>query len=1231
MAKIDKKVLKEQGVALGGHLQMARKRLLNFAVLMGKEGLVVEADPKKNPEMMRIQAKSNGGGAKGIKGQMRAEGKTIFLVVDEEPPGNFPKLIRQHFMQRGVPVKIVIELPGGATMSDGDDEDGAQPEATSGDDTPDDAPTGDDGDAPETPEEDKTGPVLAKAYGVVSKEMAEKLEHADETLRNALTAAEEGFKRAMESKEYEAAKAMLSQMKKAIAKIEPPSFFDTVVDAVKEKIEDVGEVIDEVKEKIVEVTDEIVEKAEDLAQVVGDAIGVLSENDKKQKEKLKDLDLPEAQQLKLVQLARTNPKSFEAAIAVMSQMDGKFGDLEPTPAGIAKAKEAVDTAKAEVEAANAELKTLRAAYDAAKLAVTTATAEASASDGLSKAARAELTAFQKSIPGDLTKLSTAEQANLITKMTTLKRAADAAKAKAEADVEKIKVANQSVSATTKAHNDHLPAIDAAKDKVKAEKEKATAAQAKKDMLDAVNMGALSPDAKKPMSDEDVAKVLGAFNVDPAFGQQALELVKKSDDRGNLADGIGRVTSGLKDGFKDKDGNAYSDAAGQRKYAESAMKMGAAMGGDYFENMDKFVQGGGLNKPDPATVPDGSSFKKLEQKRAAYVGGAMVGDDGKIDTTSPKAQEALAMMNFHPGSMQNQTPGMNMHFADMAEKMNDPSHKQKCQGVLDGITTPPTSVTGQKLVARNLGKAPGDVTKDDVKGSVMSAMFTPLDQGPVGSCFATGPARRMVDNDPAKAMAGITEVAMKGQFTTAQGDTVKAIKIEKLPADDNQLMRSWEYTVATAGAMQANSVEQKQLERNLFSSPDGMKKIKDQLPDPAKWPEVRGKIQTSLADGLTFRYDATSETGASADGSSTKGNFQIIDKSTGTAITTKPQFITTITRIALEAAGEEAGSETGVKIVNLCKSDSFITAVCPGKYKPWELPGGGFSTQPSNVLNGGSPTQKDVSSTNYELNPDGSYKLDAKKERIPIDPPGVRTTKVVTGLIEKFMATPEDAGMIDLSTSGIHAFGGTHDHPSLDVLKEGGDAAKAIEKHILEPGKKMATTDMAAEKTGMLFDQQLDTMGGWKLFSGGAALLEAARAKRPTEAMTPGELKKHVDDATEDLRDYMATERAKEWKKKQEDAGKVVSNAALAEKVESMKKAIGTWTDDEFSNNVIDNLEPPQFVIADTNWGNKDGHTFFVVIPDPITGEPKMFKKQEPSGKLTALEDKWINTAWQVAE
>ncbi|MEX0971041.1 MAG: hypothetical protein WD046_11420 [Paracoccaceae bacterium] len=178
---------------------------------------------------------------------------------------------------------------------------------------------------------------------------------------------------------------------------------------------------------------------------------------------------------------------------------------------------------------------------------------------------------------------------------------------------------------------------------------------------------------------------------------------------------------------------------------------------------------------------------------------------------------------------------------------------------------------------------------------------------------------------------------------------------------------------------------------------------------------------------------------------------------------------------------------------------------------------------------------------------------------------------------------------------------------------------------------MATTDLAAEKTGLLFDKQLDTMEGWDLFSGGAALLAEARIKRPTTAMKPAEIKAHVDTVTKDLRDYMASERAKAWKKKQEDAGKVVNNAALNAKIEYFKGVVGTWSDDEFSNNIIDNLEPPQFVIADTNWGDKDGHTYFVVIPDPITGEAKMFKKQEPSGKLTALEDKWINTAWQVAE
>ena len=1248
MAKPDKAALKAEGKALGDLLVIAKKRALNVAILEKDGAFVVEGSPKGNPDMMRRAAKKSGGGPKGVCGIMRLENKIAFIKTEDEPPGNYPKRIRQYFMSRGAPIKkLILELPGGKTLADGEEEeDGAPVQAPQAPGATDDgngtgpAPSSDGGGGDGLKPDGKTGPdtlgpVLHKAYGVLKSELDEKREQAEESLKKALAQAELGFKRAMDSKEYETAKAMLSQIKKSLAKIQPKSMFDRLVDSVKENVgefvDELSDAIDEKVEDLKELGEEVLEKAEDVLQAVGDKVGILSEHDKAQKEKLKNFDLPEDQQLSLVQLARDNPKSFEAALKVLAKMEGDHADLVPTAAGVEAAKKAVDDAKTEKAALEAEQKAIARQYHAAKALADQAVTDAKASDTQYKQAVAAMTEFKKNLPKDMSKLSKDKQLELVNQMNALINAEADLKAKRAADIEKVKTTKAAQDKEEQDWRDKGTEIEAAKGKIGAEEEKVKATKAKKDLMDSLTTGVLSPDGKNPMSDADIAKVLGAFEADPALGQKALGLLEKSGDRANLADGIERITKGMGNGFKDKDGNAYGDEAAQKQYAKDALEMGAAMGGDYFKNMEKFVEGGGLNKPNPVPLASGSSWKKLEQDRAKYVADSMLDSKGKIDTKSPKAQEALAMMNFHPGTMENKTPGMNMHFETMSAAMDDPKHKQKLQDVLDGIKSRPTSATGRKLVARNIGKSPGDVTKEDVKSSVMSAMFTPLDQGPVGSCFATGPARRVVEEDPAKAMGHITEIAMKGRFTTAQGDKIKAISTNKLPEDDNQLMRSFEYTVATAGATMANSIERSNLNYYLFNDPDGMKKIKTLLPDPAKWPEVRGKIQTALADGLSFRYDATSEIGDSNDGSSTQGNFQIIDKSTNKAILTKDAFIKTITRIALAATGEDKSSETGVKIVDLCKSDSFIDAVCEGDYKPWELPGGGFSTGPSKVLHGGDPQQKEISATNYKLLPNGDYELDANKNRIPIDAPGERTKKVVAGLIGKFATAGPDSEMIDLSTSGIHAFGGLPNHPSLDKLKEGGDPAAAIEKYILKPGEEMAKTDLAVEKTGLLFDQQLDAMEGWDLFSGGAALLADARTKRPTTAMKPSELKAHVDAATKPLRDYMARERAKVWKKEQEDAGEVVSNGALAAKVEEWKKDIASWSDDDFSNNIIDNLEPPQFVIADTNWGDKDGHTYFVVIPDPITGEAKMFKKTEPSGTLEALGDDWINTEWQVAE
>ena len=53
----------------------------------------------------------------------------------------------------------------------------------------------------------------------------------------------------------------------------------------------------------------------------------------------------------------------------------------------------------------------------------------------------------------------------------------------------------------------------------------------------------------------------------------------------------------------------------------------------------------------------------------------------------------------------------------------------------------------------------------------------------------------------------------------------------------------------------------------------------------------------------------------------------------------------------------------------------------------------------------------------------------------------------------------------------------------------------------------------------------------------------------------------------------------------------------------------------------------EFVIADSNWGSSTDHTFFVIAPDPISGEMAMFEKTVPPGSLRPSDRDWTDAKW----
>ncbi len=114
--------LKTEGEELGKQLVDARKKQLNFALSIGKDGLFLETDLKKNPDVLWRNAKKAGGGAKGGRGQINVKGKTVELTCnDDNVPKNLALLAKKFFSERGQAYKFIITTPSGE-LSEGDDE-----------------------------------------------------------------------------------------------------------------------------------------------------------------------------------------------------------------------------------------------------------------------------------------------------------------------------------------------------------------------------------------------------------------------------------------------------------------------------------------------------------------------------------------------------------------------------------------------------------------------------------------------------------------------------------------------------------------------------------------------------------------------------------------------------------------------------------------------------------------------------------------------------------------------------------------------------------------------------------------------------------------------------------------------------------------------------------------------------------------------------------------------------
>jgi len=122
--------LKEEKKELGVLLGKAKSKPMNFAFLIGKDGPILEADPRKSTKALWGAGKKRGGG-KGACGAMQFVNSRLTLVCEEDPPPALTKSFKDYLSERGHQIKFSFQGPEGTPASEDEKDEGNRPASPS--------------------------------------------------------------------------------------------------------------------------------------------------------------------------------------------------------------------------------------------------------------------------------------------------------------------------------------------------------------------------------------------------------------------------------------------------------------------------------------------------------------------------------------------------------------------------------------------------------------------------------------------------------------------------------------------------------------------------------------------------------------------------------------------------------------------------------------------------------------------------------------------------------------------------------------------------------------------------------------------------------------------------------------------------------------------------------------------------------------------------------------------
>ncbi|MEX0364774.1 MAG: hypothetical protein AB3N22_01810, partial [Ruegeria sp.] len=170
--------------------------------------------------------------------------------------------------------------------------------------------------------------------------------------------------------------------------------------------------------------------------------------------------------------------------------------------------------------------------------------------------------------------------------------------------------------------------------------------------------------------------------------------------------------------------------------------------------------------------------------------------------------------------------------------------------------------------------------------------------------------------------------------------------------------------------------------------------------------------------------------------------------------------------------------------------------------------------------------------------------------------------------------------------------------------------------------------MPQDKAIHLFHKNLEMITGRITDPAHQALIDTAFAAKPTAPMTPGELEAHISTTLDPLKKALADADAAAWAATQTPAP---SPADLTKKQTELKDKKDKAYKDSMRERLAQEFAVPEFVVADSNWGDESNHYLFVIAPDPLTGEVCMWQKSVIGGRMIRMEDKWLDARWDVSQ